>query len=166
MKKIELFKLLIDILFYGLCIGMLSLFFIAPLGFNMIAMEEEDVLKWDIFSWTIVLLSMIAYLLLVVGVMHLRTSAKYMISKGQFFDKIPDTLKKSGKALVLSSLLNYIMFIVIFLKKLYVNNELSLLLDNNVLLQMILTIVGLFLIIQSDLLRIASDLKQENDLTI
>lgn len=166
MKKIELFKLLIDILFYGLCIGMLSLFFIAPFGFNMIVMEEEDFLKWDIFSWTIVLLSMIAYLLLVVGVMHLRTSAKYMISKGQFFDKIPDTLKKSGKSLVLSSLLNYIMFIVIFLKKLYVNNELSLLLDNNVLLQMILTIVGLFLIIQSDFLRIASDLKQENDLTI
>lgn len=166
MKRVTLFKSLIDILFFGLCIGLLSLLFIAPFGFTLIGMENQDVLKWDIFSWIIILLSFVAYIILVIGVKHLRTSAKYMISEGQFFDKIPAALKNSGKALVVSSLLNYAMFIVIFVKKLYLNNEFSMLLDNNVLLQMILTIVGLFLIIQSDLLKIASGLKQENDLTI
>lgn len=166
MKKIKLFKLLIDILYYGLCLSILSLLFIAPFGFTIIGMEEQDVLKWDVFSWLIVLISFISYIILIIGIKHLRTSAKHMIIKGQFFKKIPITLKKSGKALVLSSLLNYLMFTIIFIKKLVVNSELSVLLDNNVLLQMILTIVGLFFILQSDLLRIASNLKQENDLTI
>lgn len=166
MKKIELFKLLIDILYYGLCLSILSLLFIAPFGFTLIGMEEQEVLKWDIFSWLIVLISFIAYIILIIGIKHLRTSAKHMIIKGQFFNKIPITLKKSGKALVLSSLFNYLMYALIFIKQLFMNNEFSMLLDNNVLLQMILTIVGLFFILQSDLLIIASNLKQEQDLTI
>ncbi len=166
MKKAILFKTLIDILFFGLCFGLLSLIFVAPFGLTMIAQESKEVYDWKVFSWVIFMFSLIAYIFLIIGIKQLRTAAKSMLKRDLFHEDIPKFLKQSGSTLIISSLLNYLIFVIIFFKQLTQESKLEISFDNNLLLQMIITIVGLFFIIQSDTLMKATTLKNENDLTI
>jgi hypothetical protein len=166
MKKQIIFKILIDLLFFALCIGFLSTLFVMPFGLTMIAQESKEVYDWSIFSWAIFILSLIAYIFLIIGIKQLRSAAKNMLQTNSFDDNIPKFLKRSGNNLILSSLLNYLIFIITFFKQLGLENKLNITFDNNFLLQMIVTIVGLFFIIQSNILIRAAEFKHENDLTI
>ncbi len=166
MKKAIVFKTLIDILFIGLCFGFLSLIFVAPFGLNMFAIENKEIYDWSVFSWTIHLLSLVSYVLLLIGIKQLKKAAKHMLKKNLFAIKISDFLRKSGKYLIFSSVISYLTFLIVFIKNLTIENKLNIIFDNNLLLQMIITAVGLFFLIQSDVLRTAKQLKEENDLTI
>ena len=166
MKKTILFKTLIDIIFFGLCFGFLSLIFVAPLGLNMVAIENKEIYDWSMFSWIVHLLSLISYILLVIGIKQLKSAAKSMLKVNVFEIKIPIFLRKSGIYLIVSSAISYLIFLVVFIKNLTLENKLNIIFDNNLLLQMIITAVGLFFLIQSDTLRAAKQFKEENDLTI
>ena len=68
MRHTKLFKSLIDILFYVLCLGLLVLLFLGPIGLNSIAQENKFVQEWDIISWLILVMSTVDYVLLIIGV--------------------------------------------------------------------------------------------------
>ncbi len=166
MKHTKLFKNLISFLFYILCLGFLVILFYGPLGFNSIAQENREVQQWDFISWLLLSISAIAYVFLIIGVKYLKNMAKEMSHLGSFGLSIQYNLKQSGKYLIISSLLNYLTFALIFIKQLIIDGEVQVIFDNNILLQIILTITGLFFIIQSDILKLSNNLKKENDLTI
>ena len=166
MKHTNLFKNLINFLFYILCLGFLVILFFGPLGFNSIAQENRDVQHWDFISWLLLSISAIAYVFLIIGVKYLKNMAKEMTDLGSFDLAIQYNLRQSGKCLIISTLLNYLTFALIFIKRLVLDSELEVIFDNNILLQIILTITGLFFIIQSDILKLSNNLKTENDLTI
>jgi hypothetical protein len=166
MKHTKLFKNLISFLYYILCLGFLIILFYGPLGFNTIAQENRDVQHWDFLSWLLLLISIIAYVFLIIGVKYLKNMAKEMTNQGSFGFSIQYNLRQSGKYLIISSLLNYLTFALIFIKQLFLDSKLEVIFDNNILLQIILTITGLFFIIQSDILKLSNNLKAENELTI
>lgn len=166
MKKETIFKSLIDFIFIMLCLGFLSLLFVAPLGLNMFAIENKEIYNWGLFSWTIHLVSVLSYIILIIGISYLRKTARLMISTRLFDQNISLYLKKAGKFLISSSILSYTVFILIFIEQIYTENKLEIVFDSNLLLEMIITAVGLFFIIQSEALIRARLIKEENDLTI
>ena len=48
MRYTELFKSIIDILFYALCLGLLVLLVLGPLGLNSMAQENKLIQEWDV----------------------------------------------------------------------------------------------------------------------
>mgnify|MGYP003636685090 CR=1 FL=1 len=166
MKHTKLFKKLIDFLFYILCLDFLVVLFFGPLGFNTIAQENREVQHWDTISWLLLFISATAYVFLIIGVKYLKNMAKEMTNQGSFGLSIQYNLRQSGKYVIISTLLNYLTFALIFIKQLFLDSKLEIIFDNNILLQIILTITGLFFIIQSDILKLSNNLKTENDLTI
>ncbi|MEP2056292.1 MAG: DUF2975 domain-containing protein [Maribacter litoralis] len=166
MRYTELFKSIIDILFYALCLGLLVLLFLGPLGLNSMAQENKLIQEWDVISWLILAISTLAYILLIIGVKYLKNVAGIMTKSISFGPSVQINLKKSGKSLIFSSLLNYLTFALVFVKQLTINVPVEITFDNNLLLQIFITIIGLYFIIQSDILKMSYNLKQENDLTI
>ena len=166
MKRTKLFKNLIDILYFFLCFGLLGVLFLAPTGFATISMENKDVEYWDVFSWLFFIFSMISYITMLIGIKHLKNAAKYMLDQNKFHPKIAIFLKKSGQYLIFSSLMGYAMFVMLFIKKMVFDSKFEVILDNNGLLQIFITIIGIFFILQSDVLNKAATYKEENDLTI
>lgn len=166
MKHTLLFKRLIDVLFYALCLGFLALLFIAPMGLSSIVEENITISQLDFLSWTIIGASLIAYCFLIVGIKNLKNTARLLVESRFFEPTVHTYLRQSGIYLILSSLLNYLTFLLIFVKQLILDSEIKVTFDNNLLLQIFMTITGLFFIIQSDILKLTSELKAENDLTI
>ena len=89
-----------------------------------------------------------------------------MTNSISFGPSVQINLRKSGKFLIFSSLLNYLTFALIFVKQIVLDISIEITFDNNLLLQIFITIVGLYFIIQSDILKMTFNLKTENDLTI
>lgn len=166
MTRSIIFKTLIDVLFFLLCLGLLSVVFLAPTGFASRSMENKEVENWDVFSWLLLIFSVISYVALLIGIKHLRSASRYMMHQNKFHPKTAILLKKSGQFLIFSSLVGYAIFIVIFFLKLFLDAKFQLILDNSAFLQLFTTIVGLFFILQSEVLQNAADYKEENDLTI
>lgn len=166
MRHIQLFKSVIDILFYALFLGLLAVLFLGPLGLNSIAQENKFVQEWDVISWLILGISALAYILLLIGVKYLKNVAGIMTKSISFGPSVQINLRKSGKFLIFSSLLNYLTFALVFVKQLILGVSIEIIFDNNLLLQIFITIVGLYFIIQSDILKMTFNIKSENDLTI
>ena len=166
MRHTKLFKTLIDILYYVLCLGLFVLLFLGPKGLNSIAQENKFVQEWDVISWLILVMSTVAYVLLIIGVKYLKNVASIMTNSISFGPSVQINLRKSGKFLIFSSLLNYLTFALIFVKQIVLDISTEITFDNNLLLQIFITIVGLYFIIQSDILKMTFNLKSENDLTI
>lgn len=166
MKHTKLFKNLISFLFYFLCLGLLVILFFGPLGFNTIAQENREAHQWNFISWLLLSISATAYVFLIIGVKYLKNMANEMTKQGSFDFPIQYNLRQSGKYLIISSLLNYLTFALIFIKQLILDSEVQVIFDNNIIFQIILTITGLFFVIQSDILKLSNNLKRENDLTI
>jgi len=166
MKKSILFKTLIDILFFLLCFGLLGALLLAPTGFATISMENKEVEHWDVFSWLFLFFSVLSYIALLLGIKHLRSAARFMLNQNKFHPKTGSLLKKSGQYLIYSSVASYVLFAIIFVKRLFLDAKFEVILDNNGLLQLFITIVGLFFIMQSEVLLKAASYKEENDLTI
>ncbi|HAI43409.1 MAG TPA: hypothetical protein DCM40_37570, partial [Maribacter sp.] len=102
MRHTELFKVLIDILFYTLCLGLLVILFFGPLGLNSIAQENNFVQEWDAISWLILVISILGYILLIIGVKYLKNVAGIMTKNIGFSPSVQINLKKSGKSLIFS----------------------------------------------------------------
>ncbi len=64
-----------------------------------------------------------------------------------------------------TGIISFILFVVIWISKL-AGGKFELIYDNNLLIPLFLTIIGMFFIIQSNALDLAKGLKDENELTV
>ncbi len=118
------------------------------------------------YVWGEVLVSMIAYLYFLRGILFLRKASRFMNSKSFFKNELHNYLKKAGVAflscsglLLLTSILSWLFFTIY-------RSITSLGMSEETIFIFVLGIFGLFLMIQSDFIKRAMQLKEENDLTI
>src|SRR5690554_1855699 len=96
MKSIFLLKTLIDILYVLHFLGLIGVLFLLPLGVVTIGNASVKFDDWGVFYWVIVIVSFIAYVILLRGLYYLRNMARFLLSNKYFSKEISRNLKKSG----------------------------------------------------------------------
>jgi hypothetical protein len=165
MKNIILFKTLVDILYILHFIGIVGIIFIIPFGIvniNQVNMNVED---WSLFYWFTSIISLITYIIFLRGLYYLRKMARFLLTNKHFSENIIENLKKSGDLFLLTGIISFALFFIIWLNKLY-GGKFELIYDSNLLIPLFLTIIGMFFIIQSNTLVLAKNFKKENELTV
>ena len=165
MKRNQLFNLLIELLFLVQAIGLLGIFIILPFGATKITMVNSPVEKWSVGLWFFFILSLLVYVLYIIGLWYLRKVSHQIYSNNYFNYTTITSLKKSGHFFVASSLVNLGLYGLYFVLKL-LNGEVQLTTDLNGVLPIFILIIGLFFLIQSDVLSKAKSFKEDNELTI
>ena len=159
-----IFKTLIDILFIFQGFGILGAFIIIPFGVTKINQVDLDVYEWSLQSWILLALGVFAYILFIIGLYFLRKVGRYLLSKKYFSVSVIKNLKKSGSFLIFSGIIGVFGFIIIWIIKL--NSGTATIYNGDISLPVFICMVGLFFIIQSEVLLSAKAFKEENDLTI
>jgi hypothetical protein len=165
MKKAILFKTLVDILYILHFIGLIGIIFIIPFGtvnINQINMSVED---WSLFYWSIFIVSLFAYIIFLRGLYFLRKMAKFLLTNKYFSDDTIVNLKKSGNNFLYTGIISFALIVVLWISKL-TGGKFELIYDNNLLIPLFLSIIGMFFIIQSNALNLAKGIKEENELTV
>ncbi len=164
MKQNILFKTLVDILFIFQSVGIIGIIFIMPFGVAKINMMDFPVEDWTWIHWVIVIVSLIGYIIFVVGLYHLRKVARHLLSNKYFDLKVVTHLKKSGNYFVASGIFSFVVFLAVWIVKLTMSH--ISLYDSDVMLSFFLIMVGLFFIIQSEVILNAKNFKDDSELTI
>lgn len=164
MKKNFIFKTLIDVLFIFQGFGILGAFIIMPFGITKINQVNLDVDKWSVKFWILLAFGIITYFMFMSGLFYLRKVGRYLLSKRYFTINIISNLKRSGVFLVYSGVFGLIGVIMTWIIKSETNY--STIYDTDIALPFFIGIVGLFFIIQSEVLLSAKNFKDENELTI
>lgn len=165
MKKVILFKTLVDILYILHFIGLIGVLFIIPFGTinsNQINMSVDD---WSLFYWSIFIVSLFAYIIFLRGLYFLRKMARFLLMNKYFSDDTIETLKKSGTHFLYTGIISFALIVVLWISKL-TRGKFELIYDNNLLIPLFLTLIGMFFIIQSNALNLAKGIKEENELTV
>ena len=165
MKKAILFKTLVDILYILHFIGLIGIIFIIPFGtvnINQINMSVED---WSLFYWSIFIVSLFAYIIFLRGLYFLRKMARFLLTNKYFSDDTIVNLKKSGNKFLYTGIISFALIVVLWISKLN-GGKFELIYDNNLLIPLFLSIIGMFFIIQSNALNLAKGIKEENELTV
>lgn len=165
MAKTILFKTLVDILYILHFFGLIGIIFIIPFGtvnINQVDIKVED---WNLLYWLVFIVSLLAYIIFLRGLYYLRKMARFLLSNKYFSDNIIQNLNKSGNHFLYTGIISFILFAALWISKL-VGGKFKLIYDNNLLIPLFLTIIGMFFIIQSKTLNMAKGLKEENDLTV
>lgn len=165
MTKTILFKTLVDILYFLHFVGLLGILIIIPFGvanINQVNLKVED---WTWFYWLIAIISLIAYIIFLRGLYYLRKMARFLLSKRYFSEKIITNLNKSGKHFLLTGIISLILYLILWVHKIY-GGKVALIYDTNLLVPLFLLIIGMFFIIQSDTLNMAKNINEENELTV
>lgn len=165
MKKASLFKTLADILYFLHFIGLIGIVLIIPFGIVNINQVDMRVQDWTIFYWLILVIILITYIIFLRGLYYLRRMAKLLLSNIYFSEQISTNMRKSGIHFLLTGIISIIPVALLWTNKL-IGGEISLTIDNNLMIPFFLMIIGLFFIIQSDALFLAKNLKEESDLTV
>ncbi|MGJ8591230.1 MAG: DUF2975 domain-containing protein [Aquaticitalea sp.] len=164
MKRNILFKTLVDILFIFQAIGIIGLFFVMPLGVARINMVDIPVTEWTWISWVILLIGVIGYVIFVMGLFHLRKVARHLLSNKYFDLVVVKHLKKCGRYFVATGIFSFVVFIALWIVKLTIS-RISLY-DSDVTLSLFMIMIGLFFIIQSEVILNAKNFKEDSELTI
>jgi hypothetical protein len=165
MKNTILFKTLVDILYILHFIGLVGIIFIIPFGIVNINQVNINVEDWSLFYWLISIISLITYILFLRGLYYLRKMARFLLTNKYFSEKIIANLKKSGIHFLLTGIISFLLFFILWINKLY-GGKFELTYDSNLLIPLFLTIIGMFFIIQSNTLDLAKNIKKENELTV
>ena len=165
MKKTIVFKTLVDILYLFHFIGLAAIVFIIPFGIVAINQVNIAIEDWSLFYWLIFIVSLVTYLIFLRGLYFLRKMARFLLSHKYFSVRIIQSLKKSGIHFLLTGVLNFSLFVAVWINKLN-GGEIELIFGNNNLIPLFLMIIGMFFIIQSNTLELARGFKEENQLTI
>lgn len=165
MKKSILFKTLVDILYILHFIGLIGIIFIIPFGVVNINQVNINVEDWSLFYWLITIISLITYIIFLRGLYYLRKMARFLLSNKYFTGNIIRNLKKSGNHFLLTGIISFTLYTVLWLNKLY-GGKFELIYDANLFIPLFLTIIGMFFIIQSNTLDLAKNIKEENELTV
>lgn len=165
MKKAILFKTLVDILYIVHFIGLVGILFMIPFGtvnINQVNMNVED---WSIFYWSIFIVSLFAYIIFLRGLYFLRKMARFLLTNKYFTENTIKNLKKSGNNFLYTGIISFALIIALWISKL-TGGKFELMYDNNLLIPLFLSIIGMFFIIQSNALNLAKGIKEENELTV
>jgi len=165
MKRNILFKSLIDILFFFLCFGVLGVIFILPFGsinINQATLKLED---WSVLHWVVFTVTLTAYITFLIAIYQLRKVAYLMLKSKVLSESTALRLKKSGKLLIASGLGYFLITLLVWMYNLY-DGTISFMYDSDSLAPLFIIIMGLFFMIQSDVLITAKRATEENDLTI
>lgn len=165
MKKTILFKTLVDILYILHFIGLIGIILIIPFGTVHINQVNINVEDWNLFYWLVFIVSLFAYIIFLRGLYYLRKMARFLLSNKYFSDSIIQNLKKSGNHFLYTGIISFTLFIALWISKL-TGGKFELIYDNNLLIPLFLTIIGMFFIIQSNTLNLAKGIKEENELTV
>lgn len=165
MKKAILFKTLVDILYIVHFIGLVGILFMIPFGtvnINQVNMNVED---WSIFYWSMFIVSLFAYIIFLRGLYFLRKMARFLLTNKYFTENTIKNLKKSGNNFLYTGIISFALIIALWISKL-TGGKFELMYDNNLLIPLFLSIIGMFFIIQSNALNLAKGIKEENELTV
>lgn len=165
MKSIFLLKTLIDILYVLHFLGLIGVLFLLPLGVVTIGNASVKFDDWGVFYWVIVIVSFIAYVILLRGLYYLRNMARFLLSNKYFSKEISRNLKKSGVHFLVAGIISFALFAAHWVKKILGGN-IDLIYDTNLFIPLFLTIIGVFFIIQGNTLDLARNINDENELTI
>ena len=158
------FKTLVDILFLGQVVGFIGIIFYVPAGVVRINMMDSPVQEWSWTQWLSMLFSFINYVVFVMAFFHLRKVARRLISNNYFDVVVVSHLKKSGHYFVLTGIIGLLLFLAFWLIELS-SNKLTLY-QSDFMVALFVTTIGLFFIIQSDVIRNAKHFKDDSELTI
>ena len=164
MKRNILFKTLVDILFVAQVIGFIGILFFIPSGVMKINMMDLPLAEWTWISWIILFLSLMGYIVFVIGLFHLRKVARQLLSKRYFDITVVNHLRKSGSCFILAGILSFVVFIILWSVKISVQ-KVSIY-DTDFMISLFVMTIGLFFIIQSEVIKNAKNFKDDSDLTI
>lgn len=168
---IQTLKILIDTLFVILCLGILGFFFILP--FEVFTTKIADVEfqgyegYWNLpfLYWLGIGLSILTYILFLVGLNYLRKTANHFIKTSFYTVEITKNLKLSGTFFILSAFMLALAYIVVWGIDVSKGN-IKLVLGTNIMIPLFLCIVGFFFMLQSKVLEQARLFKEDSNLTI
>lgn len=158
MKNSLLFKSLIDILFFLHVLGLFVILLRFPLGiFDVTEMEPLH-----LGEWIILIIYCFIYLVLLRGLFFLRKTARKLLQNKIFTRYVAYSTMISGYHFIIAGIL---LFLIKLSENLFQLNFESIPKSFSVT-PIFLLMVGLFFILQSEILLKAIDIKGENDLTI
>ena len=164
MTRNIVFKTLIDILFIFQGFGILGAFLIMPFGVTKINQINLNLSEWTVMHWSLLALSLIAFIVFIIGVYFLRKVGRYLLSNQYFAIEVINNLKRSGIFFIYAGVISLSIFIMSWFVKFSSGNVL--LYHTHIVLPIFITIVGVFSIIQSDVLKVSKNAKEDSDLII
>ena len=158
MKNLRLFKSLIEILFFLHVLGLFAIVLWFPLGIFDGANTEQ--LHW--WEWIILTLYCIIYLIFLRGLFFLRKTARKLLQNKIFTKYVAYSTQISGFHFIIAGIL----LLLINLSEIFFQIYFESLPKSFLITSVFLIMIGLFFIIQSEILLKAIDIKDENDMTV
>ena len=165
MKNANLFKNLVDILYFLQFFTLLVMILMSPFGGVSIDNVAVTLDNCTLFDVILVIIIIIGYVIFLRGLYYLRKMARFLLSNKYFSEKISSNLKKSGTHFVLTGIINLFILALLFLKNIN-QGKMELNIDTNLIFPLFLMIIGMFFVIQSNTLVLAKNIKEENELTV
>jgi len=166
MKKINLFKTLLDILIFLFLIWVTPwLFYVFPYERTTLGSVTIDIESWSLFFWFLAIIGLIAYLVFLRGLYFLRKVAK-VFSEQYFSDGNISNSKKAGIHFLLAGTLYFSIIMILWLNRLIDLGQFEIGYDMDIITPLTLMIIGVFFIIHSKNLLLAKSFKEENELTV
>src|SRR5690554_315161 len=168
---IRVLKLLIDALFILLCLGLSGFIFILSFEIYSTRIVSVQVKSFEELNnlpflyWLGIILSIITYILFLIGLNYLRKATNFFTKNTFFHNTIIKYLKRSGMFFILSAIVLTVAYMIVWLLEASAGH-MKLILGTNVMIPLFLCIVGLFFILQSKILEQAKTFKEENNLTV
>ncbi len=164
MKRNILFKTLVDVLFIFQFIGVIALVIVMPFGNTKIQMIDQPVVEWSWALWLVLILSFLTYIIFILGLYHLRKVARYLLVNKYFDLIVVNHLKRSGLYFVVTGIFSLVLLLMVWLVKIMTGK--IALYDSDITLSFFIITIGLFFIIQSDVILNAKNFKDDSELTI
>ena len=164
MKRNILFKTLVDLLFIAQVIGFIGIIFVVPSGVMRINRIDFPVLEWTWDNWAILFLSVVSYIVFVKGLFHLRKVARHLLANRYFDLTVVNHLRKCGRCFVLAGIASFIVFMIVWLVRITVDKITAY--DSDFMISLFIATIGIFFIIQSEVIMNARSFKDDSELTI
>lgn len=158
MKNLQIYIQIIDVFF-------IMLLLIAPLalllfifGFSHLLLNPSKIILFIDYVFI--------FTLFVKGIWHLKKSAHFFLNQDFYQAKNIQHLNSSGKSFVFSGLLFALYYIIEWIFNIIALGHFNLGLNTEYIPPIFMIIIGIFLMIQSQVIKQAKTYKDENDLTI
>lgn len=167
MKKIFLFKCLLDVFFILVVVTLAGVVIMSPeRSLELYTKLVYTTEPYSVLEIVMVVVYIVAFMLFTLGVWQIRCAARYMLKQNLFKEEIYRHLQKGGKSFLFSGSVLLLQFVVYWFVRFVFHSLVFFQLKSDFKFMLIITIFGVFLMIQSEFMKKAMELKNENDLTI
>ncbi len=166
MKRAILLKKLVDIIYVLTVLVITSLVFITASGKALTVLSHRDLSleNLNFYHWSVILICLVVCLVFLRALYYLRKVAKSLLSNNCFTNSTIESLKKSGNNFLYSGYI-LLVLLVYTLFGMFVQGNIKIEMSS-IIASLFLLIIGVFFRLQSSVLILAKDFKEENDLTI